>query len=70
MRVVMKAFLAAAAAEGLWNQNPISRYEARPTSSQQTKSSRRLLATSRPSIAAAKRLRKQKNCLKFSSSCM
>ena len=70
MRVVMKAFFAAAAADGLWNQKPMSRYEARPTSSQQMKSSRRLLATSNPSMAAAKRLRKQKNCLAFASSRM
>ena len=31
--VTRNAFLAAAAADGLWNQNPISRYEQRPTSS-------------------------------------
>jgi hypothetical protein len=70
MRVVMKAFLAAAAAAGFWNQNPISRYEARPTSSQQINNKSRLLATNTPSMAAAKRLRKQKNCLKFASACM
>ena len=70
IRVVMKAFFAAAAADGLWNQNPMSRYEARPTSSQHTKSRSRLLATRSPSIAAAKRLRKQKNCLKLASSAM
>ena len=68
MRVVMKAFFAAAAASGLWNQNPMSRYDARPTSSQQINSRSRLFATSSPSIAAATRLRKQKKRVKFASS--
>ena len=33
-RLAMKAFLAAVAAAGLYCQNPMSRYEARPTPSQ------------------------------------
>src|SRR5271163_449940 len=32
-RFITNAFLAAVAADGLWYQNPISRYEARPTPS-------------------------------------
>jgi hypothetical protein len=51
-RVTMNAFFAAAAALGRWNQNPISRYEVRPTSSQWTNSISRLLLITRPSIAA------------------
>ncbi len=39
-RLTMNAFLAATAAEGLCCQNPISRYEARPTPSQPAYSSR------------------------------
>src|SRR5216684_872995 len=38
IRVVMNAFFAAAAALGLWIQNPMSRYDASPTSSQKTNS--------------------------------
>ena len=53
-RVTMNAFFAAAAADGRWNQNPISRYEESPTSSQCTKSCSRLDASTRPSIAAVK----------------
>jgi hypothetical protein len=33
IRVTMNAFFAAAAADGRSNQNPISRYDARPTPS-------------------------------------
>ena len=36
-RLITNAFLAAAAAEGLYCQNPISRYDARPTPSQPRK---------------------------------
>src|SRR6059058_5477624 len=36
-RLITKAFLAAAAAVGLYCQNPISRYDARPTPSQPRK---------------------------------
>ena len=57
MRVVMNAFFAAAAALGRSIQNPISRYEARPTSSQQMKRRSRLLAMTTPSIAAEKKER-------------
>src|SRR5215218_486898 len=39
-RLAMNAFLDAAAKLGLWFQNPISRYDARPTPSQPTYSSR------------------------------
>ena len=39
-RLTTKAFLPAAAADGLCCQKPISRYEARPTPSQPTKSTR------------------------------
>ena len=48
----MNAFFAAAAAAGRWNQKPISRYEASPTSSQCTNSWSRLEASTSPSIAA------------------
>ena len=51
-RVTMNAFFAAAAADGRSNQNPISRYEARPTSSQCTNSWSRFEASTSPSIAA------------------
>src|SRR5664279_6043141 len=36
IRLTTKAFLAAVAYSGLWFQNPISRYDARPTPSQPT----------------------------------
>ena len=39
-RLTTNAFLAAVAATGLYCQNPISRYDARPTPSQPTKSTR------------------------------
>ena len=35
-RFMMNAFLAATALAGTWFQNPMSRYEARPTPSQPT----------------------------------
>ena len=54
MRVVMNAFLAAAAALGRSIQNPISKYDASPTSSQKTKRSSKLLATTTPNIAPEK----------------
>ncbi|OPY53998.1 MAG: hypothetical protein A4E51_01038 [Methanosaeta sp. PtaU1.Bin055] len=53
--VTRKAFLAAEAAEGFRYQNPIKRYEQRPTSSQNMKSWSRLSEKTRPSIAAVKR---------------
>ena len=67
MRVTMNAFWAAAAALGLWYQKPMSRYDVRPTSSQQMNRSNRLLAMISPSIAAAKSDMKQKNRVKLSS---
>ena len=54
MRVVMNAFLAAAAALGRSIQKPISKYDASPTSSQNTNRSTKLLATATPSIAPEK----------------
>ena len=39
-RLTTKAFLAAVAADGLYDQNPMSRYDARPTPSQPTYSPR------------------------------
>ena len=39
-RFITKAFLAAVAASGLYCQNPMSRYDARPTPSQPTYSRR------------------------------
>ena len=56
-RLMMKAFLAAAAAVGLTCQKPMSRYDARPTPSQPTYSSRKLFARTRISIAATNRFR-------------
>ena len=50
-RVTRKAFFAAAAAAGLWNQKPISRYDDRPTSSQKANSTTRLSTSTSPSIA-------------------
>src|ERR1700736_1841301 len=41
-RLTTNAFLAAVAADGLWYQKPISRYDARPTPSQPTYSPRQL----------------------------
>ncbi len=51
-RVTMNAFLAAAAADGRRNQNPMSRYDDTPTSSQKAKSITRLSASTSPSMAA------------------
>ena len=51
--VVQNALTAARAASGFWYQNPISRYEQRPTSSQQMKSCRRFGASTRPIIEKA-----------------
>src|SRR3990172_2985789 len=48
-RVTMNAFLAAAAASGLWYQKPISRYEQRPMISQKMRSWRKLSALTVPS---------------------
>ena len=51
-RVVRNAFFAASAADFLWNQKPMSRYEPRPTSSQKTYTMRMLSIMMRPSMAA------------------
>ena len=66
MRVVMKAFFAAAAALGLSIQNPMSKYDASPTSSQKTNSRSKLFAITTPSIAPEKNERyakKRAKCL-------
>ena len=52
MRVMMNAFFAAAAAEGRLCQNPISRYDDRPTSSQNTYICTMLDASTNPIIEA------------------
>jgi hypothetical protein len=56
-RLTMNAFFAAVAALGLCCQKPISRYEASPTPSQPTYSSRKLSASTSSSMAARKRFR-------------
>ena len=55
MRLTMNAFLAALAAERRLNQNPISRYEQRPTPSQKKKRRRKLSASTSISIEKTKR---------------
>ena len=54
MRVVMKAFFAASAADRRSHQNPISRNEQNPTPSHAAYRSRRLSASTSVSIEAAK----------------
>ena len=54
IRVTTKAFLAASRGPGFSNQNPINRYEHRPTSSQAIYNSRKLSASTNVSIAATK----------------
>ena len=56
-RLTTNAFFAAVAADGLYCQNPMSRYEARPTPSQPTYRPRKLSASTSSSIAARNRLR-------------
>ncbi len=56
-RFMMNAFLAAVAAVGLWYQNAISRYDARPTPSQPTYSATKLLPSTSSSMAATNRFR-------------
>jgi hypothetical protein len=53
----MNAFLPAAAFCGSSNQKPISRYEARPTPSQPTKSTRSERPSTRSSMKKRKRFR-------------
>src|ERR1051325_8107438 len=68
--VVTNAFFAASAADGLKYQKPMRRYEARPTNSQQTNNSKRLLAMTKPSMAEANNERNVKKRVKFSSCAM
>jgi len=49
-----EGFFAAAAASGFRYQNPMSRYEQSPTSSQKMKSMRKLFAMTSPSITPMK----------------
>ena len=56
-RFTTNAFFAATAADGFWYQKPISRYDARPTPSQPTYSTRKSSASTSRSIAATKKLR-------------
>jgi hypothetical protein len=51
--VIQNAFSAACAASGFQYQNPISRYEQRPTSSQQMNSWRKFGASTSPIIEKA-----------------
>ena len=57
MRLATNAFLAATAYGMWWFQNPMSRYDARPTPSQPTNSRRNESARTSTSIAAMNRLR-------------
>ena len=57
IRLTMNAFLPASAFSGSVYQNPISRYEHKPTPSQPTNSSSRLSPSTSNSIAAVNRLR-------------
>ena len=70
MRVVMNAFFAAAAALGFSIQNPMSKYDASPTSSQKIKRSSKLFAMTTPIIAPEKNERYAKNRVKFLSPAM
>ncbi len=58
MRLTMNAFLPAAAFSGSSNQNPISRYDARPTPSQPTNST----SSERPSTSSSM---KNRNRLRY-----
>ena len=69
-RVVMNAFFAAAAALGRSIQNPMSKYDASPTSSQKTNSKSKLFEMTTPSIAPEKKERYAKKRVKFLSSAM
>ena len=70
MRFTTKAFLPAAAADGLVYQNEISRYEHRPTSSHPRNTMAKLPPRTRVSIEARNRFRYVKNRAKRSSPCM
>src|SRR4051794_21658899 len=56
-RLITKAFFAAAAADGLYCQNPISRYDARPTPSQPRNTPTKSDDRTSISIEATNRLR-------------
>ena len=57
MRLTMKAFLPASAADFFWNQKPMSKYEARPTPSQPTNMTKALPARTRTVMKKRKRFR-------------
>src|SRR6478672_294857 len=60
IRFTMNAFLPASDADFFSYQNPISRYEQRPTPSQPTNITRKFEASTRTSMNAANRLRYEK----------
>src|SRR4029079_15834835 len=60
MRLTMNAFLPASAADCFVNQNPISRYEQRPTPSQPMNITGKLAPSTSTSMNAAKRFRYEK----------
>ena len=60
IRLTTNAFLPASAADGLRNQNPISRYEQSPTPSQPTNITGKLEPSTSTSMKAAKRFRYEK----------
>ncbi|MER3460568.1 MAG: hypothetical protein C4303_05330 [candidate division GAL15 bacterium] len=60
LHVDLDAFFAAVAAWGRSNQNPMSRYEHSPTSSQPTNSTSRFAPSTSTSIEATNRLRTAK----------
>src|SRR5882724_8231005 len=59
-RFVMKAFFAASTAEAFPYQNPISKYDDTPTSSQKMNNCRKLFASTMPSIENVNKLRHAK----------
>lgn len=69
-RVMMNAFFAAAAAEGRFSQNPMSRYEDIPTSSQNTNSCTTFRAVTSPSMDAVNSAMYAKYRVYPSSSCI
>jgi hypothetical protein len=60
MRLTTKAFFPASDADGLVNQNPMSRYEQRPTPSQPTNITGKLAPSTSTSMKPANRLRYEK----------
>ena len=69
-RLTTNALRAAEAADGRVDQNPINRYDARPTPSHPTYRPRKLSAMTSSSIAATNRLRYAKNRRRAGSSRM